>query len=405
MSGPSRLAELRASLPPAYWTVWVGTLINRTGGFVVPLLAFYLTQGRGLSLSDAGAIVALYGAGSIGASLVGGVLADRVGRRATMAMSLLGGAAVMLSLGLARSTPAIAVLVLALGFVSDLYRPAVAAFVVDVVPAEHRLRAFGLLHWAINIGFSIAPLAAGLLAGWSYLALFVIDAATMAIYGVIVLLRVPETRPAHPVDVSTPRVGLYQILTHRAFMGFVGLTFLNALVIFQHNVTLPGWMAGQGHDERVFGAVIAVNGVVIVLLQPFVVERLRAVRPGRVLAAAALLTGVGFSMHGLGGAIALHVAAVCVWTLGEIAATPATAATVAAMSAAEARGRYQGVLTMAWGAASFVGPLLGPRILSAGGPLALWGGCLALGAIAAAGFLATTHALASRRAPGGHSEP
>lgn len=46
MSGPSRLAELRASLPPAYWTVWVGTLINRTGGFVVPLLAFYLTQGR-----------------------------------------------------------------------------------------------------------------------------------------------------------------------------------------------------------------------------------------------------------------------------------------------------------------------------------------------------------------------
>ncbi len=34
----SRLAALTEGLPPAYWLLWVGTLINRLGGFVVPFL-------------------------------------------------------------------------------------------------------------------------------------------------------------------------------------------------------------------------------------------------------------------------------------------------------------------------------------------------------------------------------
>src|SRR5689334_13087110 len=37
-------------LPGAYWTLWVGTLVNRFGGFVVPFLALYLTQHRGLGI-------------------------------------------------------------------------------------------------------------------------------------------------------------------------------------------------------------------------------------------------------------------------------------------------------------------------------------------------------------------
>jgi MFS family permease len=387
-----RVAELRASLPREFWTIWVGTLINRCGGFAAPLLAFYLTQSRGFTLSEAGAVVALYGAGSVAASLTGGVLADRVGRRATMAVSLLGGSVVMVALGFAQTPRAIAALVLALGFSSDLYRPAAAAFVADVVPPEQRLRAFGLLHWVINVGFSIAPLAAGLIAGYSYLALFLGNAAAMALYGAIVLTRLPETRPRWDPAKDGARVGLGDVLSHGAFMAFAALTFVQGVIIFQHNVTLPGWMSSQGHGARVFGAVIALNGAVIVLLQPFIVERLRGVRPARVLAAAALLTGLGFSLHGLGSSLALHALAVVIWTFGEIAATPATAVSVASMASAHAQGRYQGVLTLAMGLASFTGPLLGPRVLEAGGPAALWGGCLLLGALAAAGFLATSRA-------------
>jgi hypothetical protein len=43
---PSPLASLTAGLPPAYWLLWVGTLINRLGTFVIPFLTLYLTSRR-----------------------------------------------------------------------------------------------------------------------------------------------------------------------------------------------------------------------------------------------------------------------------------------------------------------------------------------------------------------------
>jgi MFS family permease len=384
-----RLRGLYRSLPPVYWTVWVGTLINRAGGFAVPLLTFYLIDERGLSIGDAGAIVSLFGAGGVVAALVGGVLADRLGRRATMAISLLGGAAVMFGLGAVTEPAAIAALTLALGFVGELYRPAVQAFVADVVPAEHRLRAYGLLYWAINMGFAIAPIAAGLVAEWSYTALFIIDGGTMAIYGLIVVVRLPETRPVRVAGDGAAPVGLLRIASDRAFLRFLILTFLTTLLMYQSSSTLAAWMDSQGHSARAFGAVIAVNGILIVLLQPTISARVAPLDPMRVLTASALLIGAGFALHGASALVVVHVAAVAIWTLGEIAAAPTGAALVARLSGPETRGRYQGLFTMSWGLASFAGPLLGPRVLEHGGPAALWGGCLAIGIIAAAGFATT----------------
>jgi MFS family permease len=381
--------ELRRVLPPVYWTVWIGTLINRAGGFVVPFLTFYLIDERGLSIGDAGAIVSLFGAGGMVAALVGGVLADRLGRRATMATSLLGGAAVMFGLGAVTEPAAIALLTLALGLVGELYRPAVQAFVADVVPPEHRMRAYGLLYWAINMGFSIAPLAAGLVAGWSYTALFFIDGATMAIYGVIILARLPETRPDRAAGDGALQVGLLHIASDRTFRRFLLLTFLTVFIMYQSNSALSAWMASQGHTARIFGAVIAVNGILIVLAQPSITARVVPFDPMRVLALSSLVVGAGFALHGVSALVLVHVAAVAIWTLGEIAAAPTSASVVAQLSGPETRGRYQGLFTMSWGVAAFVGPLVGPRVLEQAGPAALWGGCLATGVLASIGFATT----------------
>ncbi len=115
---PARVRAALRELSPTYWTLWVGTLVNRIGGFVVPFLALYLTRERGLGTAEAGLVVSLYGAGSIASGPVGGVLADRVGRRPTMLLGLGGGSAAMLALGLAHSLPAIAAATLVLGFVA-----------------------------------------------------------------------------------------------------------------------------------------------------------------------------------------------------------------------------------------------------------------------------------------------
>src|SRR5258706_16476288 len=68
-------------LPKAYWLLWTGALINRLGGFVMPLLALYLTRERGLSVEQAGVVGSLYGAGALPSGPVGGLLSGRGGRR------------------------------------------------------------------------------------------------------------------------------------------------------------------------------------------------------------------------------------------------------------------------------------------------------------------------------------
>jgi MFS family permease len=97
---PFGLGRLTAGLPQAFWLLWVGTIINRLGGFVVPFLSLYLTSERGVTVAEAGLIVAAFGAGSFAAQLAGGELADRLGRRPVLLMSLLGAPPLALMLGL-----------------------------------------------------------------------------------------------------------------------------------------------------------------------------------------------------------------------------------------------------------------------------------------------------------------
>src|SRR5262247_3524125 len=84
-------------LPRPAWVLFGGTFINRFGGFVLPFLVLYLTR-RGYSVTEAGAALSLYGVGSMGANLFGGHLADRVGRRNTIALSMFSSAATLLTL-------------------------------------------------------------------------------------------------------------------------------------------------------------------------------------------------------------------------------------------------------------------------------------------------------------------
>src|SRR5437763_405158 len=78
------VAESVTGLPRAFWWLWTSTLVNRLGSFVATFLALFLTTERGYSASYAGLVGALYGLGGVLASVVAGVLTDRLGRRPTM---------------------------------------------------------------------------------------------------------------------------------------------------------------------------------------------------------------------------------------------------------------------------------------------------------------------------------
>ena len=196
---PVSLRRTLRDLPRAAWILYLGTFVNRFGSFVLPFLVLYLIR-RGYTVVQAGAVVGLYGVGSLLASVVGGYLADRVGRRTAIAISMFTSAAILVALSEAQQLAAIAVLTALAGLTAELYRPASSALLSDLVPVGRRVTAFALYRTAINAGFALGPAAAGFLADRSFLWLFWGDALTSAVFGVLAVVALPERAHGKPVD-------------------------------------------------------------------------------------------------------------------------------------------------------------------------------------------------------------
>jgi MFS family permease len=240
----SLVPEFR-DLPRPFWLLFAGTFVNRVGGFVLIFLAIYLTEARRLTPAQAGAVIAAYRIGAIGAGPIGGALADRIGRRPTLVASLIGGGVSMFVLGLMTRTTTITAVAIATGLLYEMYRPVVSATVADIVSAEARPRAYGL----------------SVLAAHSYRVLFAVDAITTAMFGVVLWAALPETRPAAPVDDSADSGAVHAILHDRLFLTVCLLTLGFCLVFFQAFVVLPIDMRAHGISTSEFGGLTAINGI------------------------------------------------------------------------------------------------------------------------------------------------
>lgn len=400
MDPRSRLLALVGGLPRPFWVLWVGTFVNRLGGFVLPFLAVYLTRERGLSPTQAGTVVALYGAGATLAGLLGGTLADRIGRRATMLIALWGGGAGLIAIGFADRMAVIAPAIFVVALVSETYRPGMQAAIADLVPADQRVRAFGLIYWVINLGFALGLSLGGWLADHSFRGLFVANGLTMILFGTLVARGVPETRPAlaAPPAVRATGPGFLVPFRDRTFLAFVGLTFVNAMVFMQSGAAFSLDMASNGLGSATFGSILAINGVLIVVIQPFLGPFLTRFDRSRTLATGSLLYAIGFGMYAFVHDAWGFAAGVIVWTIGEVCVLPVSNAVVADLAPPDRRGRYQGANSLAFGLAVALGPLFGLWLFEHAGRATLWLIMFALGLVGTIGHLALAPRLRRLRA-------
>jgi len=367
--------------------------------FVEPFLALYLSTARHLPLADVGAVLASYGAGSVISQPAGGILADRVGRRATLAAAMLANAAALLGLGYARGLGPIVAASVITGVTIDMYRPAVAALIADLVPAADRARAYGLLFWAVNLGFSAAMVIGGTLARTGFTTLFWADAATCALFAVLVWQGVPETLPqAGRVSRGDEKAGqesLGTVFRDRLFLMFALLGLLSSCVFMQAFTTLPLAMSHAGLPASGYGIAMAVNGLVIVVAQPVMGAWLGRRDHATVLACGIGFLGLGFGLTSLATSVGEYAACVAVWAVGEILITNIAPVVVAALAPERLRGRYSGVFGMTFSLGYLIAPLAGTRLLAAGRPV-LWLCCAAVCAVVAAAQLALGPAIRRR---------
>ena len=374
-----RFRDQLRGLPPAAWVLFGGTFVNRFGTFVMPFLVIYLKR-IGYSTAQAGFALGAYGLGHVVASSLGGHLADRIGRRNTIVVSMFGSAAAMMALSQARSYGWILLLTGTTAALGELYRPAGHALLADLMGPERRVLAFALYRFAVNLGVAAGPATAGFLAEHSFFYVFAGDALTAVAYGVIALFALPHGLRTYE---KGERMGEALRLAARdtRFMVFLVATLCAATIDMQMGSTFALHVTSIA-APRVYGMLISMNGALIIVFELAIISvtQRMAVRP--VIALGYLLWGLGFALTGVADSIPLLAGTVVVWTLGEMISSPLIAAYVAELAPERFRGRYMGLFVTTWSFALCIGPPLGTFVFERN-PAALWAGCGALGLLSA----------------------
>ncbi len=376
----SLLARLRL-LPRAAWVLFLGTFLNKFWTFVIPFLTLYLTQ-RGFSLNDAGLAMSAYGLGGLIASALGGHLADVIGRRKTIAISMFSVAAAMVMLSQSNSLPAIILSTFLAALTGELYRPASSALLADLVPSNQRVTAYSAYRMAFNAGFAFGPATAGFLAARGYFWLFAGDAATSVLFGVIALIALPRGKPIQREHGGWAE-DFKSLSGDRRFLRVLGAAFLLAIVFLQISSTFGLHVTRQGFTTSTYGLILSLNGALVVLCELPLTSWTRKLPSRLVMFVGYLIIGAGFTLIAFAHTAQALVGCLVIFTRGEMVTMPVSSAYVAGLAPAHLRGRYMGVYSLPWSAALIVAPQIGLRLFAIS-PYALWLSCGALAVIAAA---------------------
>ncbi|MCP3760477.1 MFS transporter [Streptomyces sp. TBY4] len=382
-------------LPPLVWTLFAGSIVNRIGYLVTPFLVFLLAD-RGITGSDISFVLGALGAGHLLGPALGGLLADRIGRRPTMLIGLIGSAVAQGALFLAPGVWTMAASALLLSTAGATVPPAAFALLADSVDTGWRQRAYALFNWGVNIGTAVAGVLGGFLAAHGYWLLFAVDAGSALVYATVVATRLREPARTAPGKASGG-LGYGVVLRDRLMLLLLPLLGIQLFVYSLTEVALPLAVRDSGLSPAVYGALAAVNAVLVVALQPFVTARLSGLPQLPVQAAGSALIAAGVALTGLADSVTGYVVSVVVWSLGEVAVAGIAASLVADLAPADARGRYQGAFSWTWGLARFGALTLGVTLYTGVGPAVLWWGALAAGLLAAVATLGLRSRIAARR--------
>ena len=361
-------------LPRPVQLLVLGSFINKVGTFILPYLALVLRREFGLLPRQVALILSAYGIGTLVSILVGGILTDRLGRRRTLLTSLLGSGALAVAIAAAPSLPVFVILLMALGFLADLYRPAASALIGDALPSAQRAVGFGALRMAVNLGFACGMALGGMVADWSWRALFLGDGLTTLLFGLLVYFSIPEPARAAPAPAGSGQPASPESpWRDPVFLQVAAIAFNFSLVFFSFVTVLPLTITlAAGYPARTYGALMAVNGLLIALLEVSATQALGGFRRLRVASLGLVLAGLGFGLSGLFRHWSWFLFSLLVWTAGEILVSPQQQAFVADWAPPDARGRYMSLFQASWSLAFVANPLLFIPLHARLGDAAFW---------------------------------
>jgi predicted MFS family arabinose efflux permease len=367
------------------WVLATVMFINRAGTMVLPFLGLYLREGLGFSLADTGWIMATYGVGSMVGAILGGYLSDRWGSYHVQTLALFLGSGLFLVLSFLTEFWSLAFGVFTLTMVADMVRPANSSAVFEYAKEGNITRAFSLNRMAINLGFSVGPAAAGIIAAWSYQGLFWADAASSAAAGLLFVAFFRKRRPRRTREVQSPGPSPYR---DRGAMAFSVLVLLFALVFFQLVSTMPFYYRDVFRlSETQIGLLLGFNGLLIVAVEMvFVNWAQNRIAPRHAIALGMLVMALSFASLNWATSLLGLYASMFILSVSEILAMPFMISWITIRAGSKSRGRYLGLYAATYALGHIIAPLMGTRVIEYFGYSTLYYGVALLSLLTAWGF-------------------
>lgn len=362
--------------PMAVRALLFGVWVNKLGGFLQVFLVLYMTH-RGFSEVQASVALGVYGAGSVFGVIAGGSFTDRLGPRRTIAVGMIGNAVLLIVMLYVGSYPGLLGTAALIGALSQLYRPASAALLAELIPQQRQVMVFAIYRLALNLGTTVAPLIGAALVAVSYRMLFWGEAATSLGYAVIALLALPRRRPSgtavatgeaagHDAEPVEPAgTGYRAVLADRRYVAYIIAMLINCMVYVQYVSTLPLSMRDAGLSTFAYGAMVALNGFVVICFELLMTKLTQHQPISRIIAVGFPLMGLGLAVYALPGGIAVFLIGTLMWSVAEIIHGPSIFAYPGQGRPASLRGRYVAAAHAMIGIGTAIGPVVG---------VALWAG-------------------------------
>ncbi|MFD2372118.1 MDR family MFS transporter [Brevibacillus sp. GCM10020057] len=369
----NHLRQYWQSYHPIVHLLLAGTMfVMLTQMMSMPFLAIYLSETTTLGHAAIGVIV---GAGPLAGTVggfFGGVLSDLFGRRNLLFLSMLVMGACFVIFVLVSHPLALLAISLVKGLAGSVFGTVSKAMMGDLTPEEKRFRVFSNRYLAINFGVAIGPVlgaflgiagsrTAFLLTGGSYVLFVAVLAAACYKY------MAGDDRSQPGAEKPNLRQMWEVLRRDTALLSFVVGGIMLVTVHGQMSVPLSQYLREHVADGvALFGVMMSTNGFIVLLMQIPLTRLAERYSLFARIAAGALLMAAGEIGFALMTGWSWLVAAMIVFTMGEILIIPAEYAQIDQISPAHMRGTYYGAQSVSE-LGSFLGPWMGGMLLSAYG--------------------------------------
>jgi predicted MFS family arabinose efflux permease len=262
-----------------------------------------------------------------------------------------------------------------LSFVNEAFRPANSTAIAFYSKEENRTRSYSLNRLAINLGWAVGSGLGGFLAHINYELLFWVDGSTNLAAALIMLLFLKPVNYKPPAKKNKAETAFQSAYKDKIYISFVIITMLFACCFFQLFTNLPVYFKKELHfSEPFIGSLMAVNGIIIALVEMVLIYKLEGRRRNIVyITLGVFIVGISFLLLNLQGSFVIIAGSMIVLvTFGEILSMPFMNSYWITRTQPSNRGQYAALYTMAWSAAQTLGPMGGAQLAQHAGFKVLW---------------------------------